>query len=86
MATKRRSQRGYIVIDADRCKGCSFCITVCPKEMIGMASHINRMGYTPVAVIEELAATCTGCRVCAIMCPDVAISVYRPVGVPKAAD
>ena len=67
----------YIVIDAERCKGCRLCISVCPKEIIGLASHINQKGYTPAAVIEEKANECTGCAVCAMMCPDTAISVYR---------
>ena len=73
----------YITIDAERCKGCRLCIAICPKEIIGLASHINRMGYTPAAVIEGKANECTGCTACAIMCPDTAISVYRHTRVPS---
>jgi len=74
----------YIVIDAERCKGCHLCISACPREIIGLAPHINRMGYNPAAVIEEKAHECTGCAACAMMCPDTAITVYRHSRVPSA--
>ena len=73
----QRLDSAYIIIDAERCKGCSLCISVCPKKIIRLATHLNQMGYTPAVVIEEKSSECTGCTVCAIMCPDTAISVYR---------
>jgi len=73
----------YVIIDTERCKGCRLCISVCPKKIIGLASHINQMGYTLAVVIEEKAHECTGCTACAIMCPDTAISVYRCDRVPS---
>ena len=83
MVVAQRIRSAYIIIDAERCKGCHLCISICPKEIIGLASHINRMGYTPAAVIEEKAHECTGCTACAMMCPDTAISVYRHDRVPS---
>lgn len=83
MVVAQRIGSAYIIIDAERCKGCHLCISICPKEIIGLASHINRMGYTPAAVIEEKAHECTGCTACAMMCPDTAISVYRHNRVPS---
>lgn len=68
---------GYIVIDAEKCKGCNLCLHACPKGIIGPAAGINRMGYTPAEVIPDKEGGCTGCTVCAIMCPDTAIAVYR---------
>ncbi len=68
---------GYIVIDAEKCKGCNLCVHACPRGVIGPAAHINRMGYTPAEVIPGKADECTGCTVCAIMCPDTVIAVYR---------
>jgi len=67
----------YIVISEEKCKGCRLCVIACPKGIIGSASYINQMGYTPAVVIEEKAEECTGCAACAIMCPDTAISIYR---------
>ena len=82
MVVAQRISSAYIIIDAERCKGCRLCISVCPKEIIGLASHINEKGYLPAVVLEEKAPECTGCTVCAMMCPDTAISVYRHSSVP----
>lgn len=67
---------GRIIIDAERCKGCALCISVCPQHVLQQAAHINRRGYHPAELIET-AGYCTGCAVCALICPDAAITVYR---------
>ncbi len=77
MVVAQRLKSAYIIIDAERCKGCCLCIHACPKGIIGLASGINEKGYLPAAVLEEKAHECTGCTACAMMCPDTAISVYR---------
>ncbi|MGB2828212.1 MAG: ferredoxin family protein [Dehalococcoidales bacterium] len=82
MVVAQHISRAYITIDAEKCKGCRLCISVCPKEVIGLASHINEKGYFPAVVLEEKAHSCTGCTVCAMMCPDAVSSVYRHSGVP----
>jgi 2-oxoglutarate ferredoxin oxidoreductase subunit delta len=69
--------RGTILIDEERCKGCSLCTAVCPQGVITMQETLlNAKGYHP-AVLNEATAECTGCGVCAIICPDVCITVYR---------
>jgi 2-oxoglutarate ferredoxin oxidoreductase subunit delta len=65
-----------IVIDEDRCKGCQLCTTVCPRDLVKMAEHLNAKGYHP-SVLVDPNEECTGCTFCAMMCPDVAITVYR---------
>jgi len=77
LVTSTYRKSAYIIIDAERCKGCHLCVSVCPGEVIGLSDHINQKGYTPAVVLEEKASECTGCTVCAMMCPDAAISVYR---------
>lgn len=73
----RLKSRGstYIVIDAEKCKGCGFCVVFCPKKLIGRASRFNSKSYLPAEVIQVKAAECSGCGVCYLMCPDVAITV-----------
>ncbi len=78
LVTPRGAKTPYVIIDAELCKGCRYCISACPKKIIGTATKINQSGYLPAQVIEERAHLCTGCISCAIMCPDAAISVYRP--------
>lgn len=68
--------RGAIVIDTDKCKGCSLCAVACPMKILELApKKVNRRGYPYISVIDE--EKCTGCASCAIVCPDNCISVYR---------
>lgn len=75
---------GTIHIDEHRCKGCELCTTVCPKNLIHMASHFSARGYRPASLVD-VSGLCTGCLLCATICPDVAITVYRE-GKPVSGD
>jgi len=68
--------RGTIHIDENRCKGCELCTTVCPKNLIHMATYFSARGYRPATLVDP-DGQCTGCLLCATICPDVAITVYR---------
>lgn len=57
------------------CKGCSLCISACPRGIISLSKKLNAKGFHPAGV-EEM-DKCTGCAMCAMMCPDVAITVER---------
>ena len=78
MVTK--SKRGFIKIDAELCKGCYLCKSVCPLNLISVSGRLNHKGYHPVEYIEEGIEienhVCKGCALCAIVCPDIAIEVY----------
>lgn len=73
--------KGRIEVDERLCKGCDFCVTECPQDVLGLAERITPKGYHPAELIK---AGCTGCGICAIVCPEAAITVYREV-VNKAA-
>ncbi|HHT44577.1 MAG TPA: 4Fe-4S dicluster domain-containing protein [Fastidiosipila sp.] len=67
-----------VTFNQDRCKGCSLCTVVCPKNIIFLDRTItNRRGYHP-ATVEDMAA-CIGCANCARMCPDSVITVERNI-------
>jgi len=67
--------KGRIRIDADRCKGCSYCREACPAGVIAMRNKFNKGGcFTAFAQYPE---KCTGCAICAVVCPEVAIEVFR---------
>lgn len=68
--------KGTIVVNTERCKGCSLCIVACPLDIIALADkRVNRRGYRYVEQTNREA--CTGCTSCAIVCPDGCITVYR---------
>jgi 2-oxoglutarate ferredoxin oxidoreductase subunit delta len=70
--------RGTIVIDENRCKGCTLCTLACPKDVIEMAERFTPRGYHPAQLVDPQ-ELCTGCLLCATVCPDVAITVYREI-------
>lgn len=67
---------GRVIVNMERCKGCSYCVSACSKKVLSIDSgKRNRSGY-PVAVFTD-GEQCTGCALCAEVCPDVALEVYR---------
>lgn len=68
---------GTILIDTERCKGCTLCVVACPKDLIAIDEKtLNAKGYHPVTLVDN-ENQCTGCAICAVMCPDAAITVLR---------
>ncbi len=63
-------------INADRCKGCGLCTTVCPKKILQLSKTVlNAKGYNPAEIIDM--DSCIGCAICAKTCPDCAITVEK---------
>jgi 2-oxoglutarate ferredoxin oxidoreductase subunit delta len=75
----KKTERGRIIIDRERCKGCYLCISVCPNELIIISQSLNQQGYYPAEPKDNVngGKACTGCAMCATICPDIAIEVYR---------
>ena len=66
---------GAIVVDNERCKGCSLCVVACPVKVISLAKEVNAKGYNYAR--EYVEDTCIGCSACATVCPDGCITVYK---------
>jgi 2-oxoglutarate ferredoxin oxidoreductase subunit delta len=68
---QKRKGLGSVVINAERCKGCGFCVEFCPTDALKLSEQYNAKGYhPPVLVIPE---KCNGCNMCGLLCPDFAI-------------
>ncbi|MFA5576166.1 MAG: 4Fe-4S binding protein [Tissierellaceae bacterium] len=53
--------------NTERCKQCSLCLPVCPKEAISFGEEINAGGYRYTIVDQD---KCISCGMCYITCPD----------------
>ena len=69
--------KGWIEVNELYCKGCSLCVSACPREVLALdMNRLTSKGYHPAYLVED---DCTGCGICSIVCPDAAITVYRDV-------
>lgn len=67
---------GAIVVNTERCKGCSLCIVACPKDVIALTDkQVNMSGYAYAEAVRP--DECIGCASCGIVCPDACITVYK---------
>lgn len=58
---------GKMILHQERCKGCYYCVTSCPKKALTVSSKQNAKGYSYVEVDEE---KCVACGTCFDVCPD----------------
>jgi len=68
-----KPRRHHIEVIKDRCKGCQFCIDLCPKQALHESAELNRKGYHPVYADSD--NDCPNCGLCELICPEFAISV-----------
>ncbi len=71
-------QKFEIHVLKDRCKGCEFCVTFCPREILELSDEFNEKGYHPPRLREGVTSLhCSGCKFCEIVCPEFAIFVVE---------
>ena len=62
-----------IRVDTTLCKGCNFCIYICPQEVLETAKEPSSKGY--LTATPQHPENCILCQACEQVCPDFAISV-----------
>ena len=70
-SAKVKKVRGVVFLNANRCKGCGFCIAFCPPKVLAFSEEFNSHGYHPPQLVNS--DGCTGCDLCGLYCPDFAI-------------
>lgn len=70
-----QNQRGSLFLKEERCKGCGFCIDLCPKKVLRQSEVMNAKGYHPPELYDV--EGCIMCDICTEICPDFAIYRYR---------
>jgi len=69
-----------VVMDIERCKGCSFCVISCPKSALTLTQKLNKRGYQ---VVAHAPALCISCGTCYIVCPD---NVFELIACPEGEE
>jgi 2-oxoglutarate ferredoxin oxidoreductase subunit delta len=64
-----------VLIDVNKCKGCTLCVTVCPKKCLEISTKFNKAGYHPAVFVGG--EKCTSCGFCYQICPEVCIEVRK---------
>ncbi|OIP32547.1 MAG: 4Fe-4S ferredoxin [Deltaproteobacteria bacterium CG2_30_43_15] len=67
--------RGKVSIIEDRCKGCSFCVEYCPRNVLEMSEYFNKKGYH-IPYIKN-PGDCVNCNFCEVICPEFAIYIEK---------
>jgi NAD-dependent dihydropyrimidine dehydrogenase PreA subunit len=84
------TDRGWLEIHEEECKGCGLCVSACRPRVIDLSPRLNGCGYHPAVYAGS---GCTGCGICFFACPEPgAITVYvarsgsAGAGAPESQD
>ncbi len=70
---KSRKKKPVFKLEPELCKGCRYCVDVCPKALLRIRDRTNKRGIRVVELVNE--AECLLCKKCELICPEMAISM-----------
>ena len=76
-APAEKRARFRVSINADWCKSCYICVSLCRKEVFAKSSRLGWHGLPTVEIKNS--SDCTGCMECELQCPDMAITMVKAV-------
>ncbi len=62
----------HVIVDFDKCKGCSLCIDVCPSDLFIGGNIKNEKGYKVIKMTNANFCLGNECLKCVKICPDSA--------------
>ncbi|MFC1872388.1 ferredoxin family protein [Chloroflexota bacterium] len=68
-----KQARFRVHVERDLCKGCRFCIELCPRHVLYESAELNKKGYRVVQADDD--NRCLNCGLCEKICPEFAIKV-----------
>ncbi len=77
-----KTRHGQVEVIAERCKGCGFCIELCPQHVLYKSTEINSKGYHVIGINNS--GKCTQCGICEMICPDFAIFAISVAGIKNS--
>jgi 2-oxoglutarate ferredoxin oxidoreductase subunit delta len=74
MSSQRKQKiRHAVIIDTEKCKGCSLCVACCPVKHLELSSVLNQRGVAYAQ--KKVNTSCIGCGNCFFMCPECCIEI-----------
>lgn len=64
-----------IVLNEKLCKGCSYCVKFCPKQILELGKERSKRGFFYPVYTD--ADKCNTCGICATVCPEGAIEIPK---------
>lgn len=74
--TSSSNSRPTINVDENLCKGCGYCVSECPKQILALLPAPSRIGFNTVHLVDP--EKCIRCRKCEFICPEMAIFIDIP--------
>ena len=73
-----------IYVNKNRCKGCGYCVELCPMKTLSMSKEIGPKGYHVATPDEQ--GECLECGLCESICPDFALTVTSEDKEPETSN